>query len=494
MKKRRFALIITIVILLISLLFSGCTRKEPDKEEEVLLVQYYYDNICGSCEPEEEFITKFEELTGLSIKTQNLVIEMYNIYDNGSKLVWEDVAQQFDIPKEDHNFPILRINDDFKFLSEIDETLSDDFKSLIPPSDFIIKNNASVILYFSAPSCRDCTEAEENTLSKLPDEIIINGTLSPVQVFKISTTDSDGLSMLKTYFKNYYVSEENRQTPIVFFGFNYLSGPDEISKLPQMLEKGDGLDTPILELEAGQEESLLDNYGWLGVFATGLINGLNPCAISMVLMLLSLLIVDKKLIVPVGLSFVMGKFIGFLLIGTVLFSVIDKLPFDTIASVFKIVLLVLSAILILLNLNDLIAAKNEKYQKIKLQLPQSFRKKNHEWIKKLISVDKRWLIILGGVVLGLVLSAGEFLCTGQIYLAVIIQIVHSSSQLSGQALLYLVIYCIAFIIPLIIMVLFVSKGKRVFELSDKFRRNMTWVKLANMLIFILFFILVWFFF
>jgi cytochrome c biogenesis protein CcdA len=148
--------------------------------------------------------------------------------------------------------------------------------------------------------------------------------------------------------------------------------------------------------------------------------------------------------------------------------------------------------MILLNLNDLLAAKSEKYNKIKLQLPQALRKRNHSWIKKLISSKKGVLPIACGLLLGLILSAGEFLCTGQIYLAVIVQVVHSGAELSGKALLYLLLYCIAFIIPLLVMIVLVIKGRKIFSLSDKFRQNMVWIKLCNMILFIIFFILVLF--
>lgn len=486
--------LIIIVALLLFIFFSGCRVEVSDPmQEEVLLVQYYYFNICSSCDPEAKFLEKFEELTGLSIRTQNLEIEMYNVYDEGSKSIWDDVASEFGIPKDIQEFPIIRIADDFKFLSEIDEALSEDkFKTVLPENDFTVLKNASVILYFSSPGCHDCSEAEEMTLSKLPKEIVINDISSPIQVFKISTADKKGIDMLKTYFREYYVPEEKQKTPIVFVGYTYLLGSDEISNLSAKLGLGEGLETPILNIIDEQEESILSGYGWLGVFAIGLLNGLNPCAISMILMLLSLITVNRNLILPVGLAFGVGKFIGFLLLGTLLYSIIDKLPLDSIAVVSKIILLILSGAMVILNLNDLIASKNEKYQKIRLQLPKGLRKKNHDWLKKIVSVKRPAMIITVGLLLGLVLSAGEFLCTGQIYLATIVQVVHSGAKLSGTAFWYLMIYCIAFVIPMLVMVIIVSAGRKVFVISDKFRRNMPFVKLSNMLIFILFFILVWF--
>ena len=490
MKKISLTLIICILIVFI----SGCESIPHENTEDVLHIQYFYENICGSCDPETEFMEKFETLTGISRRTPNIKIEMYNVYDEDSKDIWDNVADEFGKSDNESGFPVLRIADDFKFLGDIEKTLSEgEINSKISEKELIILNNASVVMYFSSPSCHDCLYVEENIISKLPNEILISNDESPVQILKFSSANSDDLKLLKTYFDYYGLSKEEQVTPIVFVGYKYLSGSEEICKLSEHLNNGEGLNTLILKADKPTVNTLSE-YGWFGVFITGLLNGLNPCAISMVLMLLSILVVNKKLIVPVGLSFAVGKFIGFLLLGTLLYSLIEILPLDQISSITKILLLALSVIMMLLNLNDMVALKNEKYQKIKLQLPKSSRKRNHEWIKKFILIDKPRLIILGGVILGLLLSAGEFLCTGQIYLAVIIQVINFGVDVSMQAFWYLITYCVAFILPLIIIIILVSAGRRVFDLSDKFRRNMTWIKLGNMTIFMVFFILVLFFY
>lgn len=74
---------------------------------------------------------------------------------------------------------------------------------------------------------------------------------------------------------------------------------------------------------------------------------------------------------------------------------------------------------------------------------------------------------------------GEFLCTGQIYLATIIAILHTEEFLSVNALIYFIVYNIALIIPLIIISFIIYKTKGVFETSEMIRVKMPYIKLAN---------------
>lgn len=103
---------ITIIIVLI--LFTGCTMSEQELEDDILLVQYYYENICGSCDPETEFLQSFEKITGISQRTPNLKIEMYNVYEYKGLTVWKQVVNEFELESEQYDFPILRVGNEFK--------------------------------------------------------------------------------------------------------------------------------------------------------------------------------------------------------------------------------------------------------------------------------------------------------------------------------------------------------------------------------------------
>ena len=479
------------ILFLFLLLFSGCGKSANMDAGDTLLVQYFYFNLCSSCDPEAEFLEKFEELAGISAKTPGLKIEMYNTYKKEGLSEWQKTAEELGAPDAEPAFPVLRIGRQLKYQWEIQSSLSEGFSSSLPEKDKAIPAYSSVALFFYAPGCHGCEKAEDEILSALASQIMIGGRESPVHIIYLSIADPEGVDLFRTYCSEYYVGEDEQKVPMVFVGYRAFSGFDEITGLPDALMEGEGLETPVFETAEPRKGSL-ESYTWLGVFVTGLINGLNPCSVSMMLMLLSLLAMEKKKVLLTGTAFVAGKFLGFFILGTAFYSILSSIDFKKLSAVFKITFLVFSGILIILNLNDIIASKSGRYQKIKLQLPEALRKYNHRWINKIAVKDSSKFFFGGGLVLGMVLSAGEFLCTGQMYLAVILHSVHSGLQPSGRAASYLILYSIAFTIPLLSVVLLVFWGKRVFDIGNKFRENMVWVKLGNMIIFLVFFVVVLF--
>ena len=102
------------------------------------------------------------------------------------------------------------------------------------------------------------------------------------------------------------------------------------------------------------------------------------------------------------------------------------------------VIIVLGLGLFLFNLYDYFMTKNNKYGKVKNQLPKFIQKFNKSIIKKFTKVmnnteNSIWgyislLLITFG--LGVIISFTEFLCTGQVYLPVILQL---SLQQIGRA-------------------------------------------------------------
>ena len=108
-------------------------------------------------------------------------------------------------------------------------------------------------------------------------------------------------------------------------------------------------------------------------------------------------------------------------------------------------------------------------------------------IRKLLEIPKRfWYPVL--FLLGIVISAGEFLCTGQVYLASLVYMVNQSEgfsmQLTGNLLLYLTAMCV----PMVLVVMLVSKGKSVMSASRLSLKILPAVKLAySVFFFVLFF-------
>ncbi|HZJ57701.1 MAG TPA: glutaredoxin, partial [Clostridia bacterium] len=234
-------------------------------------------------------------------------------------------------------------------------------------------------------------------------------------------------------------------------------------------------------------------YNIVGVLLTGFINGLNPCSFSMLLFLLSILVAKNVNILKIGFTFIVGKFVTYFLLGTLLFNIFVRLDIPHFQIMSKVIMAVILVFIAILNLSDSFAARREDYERIRMQLPIFLRKKNHQWINKFgNTIDQTFLMPLS-LMLGVLVSLGEFLCTGQIYLATIISILHDSKTLDYRAIIYFILYGVSFVLPLILATIFVYKGRQIFELTEWLRGKMPVVKLVNAIIFVLFavFILIW---
>lgn len=347
-------------------------------------------------------------------------------------------------------------------------------------------------IYFYTPTCSSCqklTSFFDDLQDKHKGFILI----------KYNITDLKNKSILDQYNKAYNVIEEDEGiVPIVFIKDTYLIGEKLIKQnLEKLILKNDGVETlEIMDTTENHDSDLkrFMSLKTMGVFFAGLINGINPCSMSMLLFYLSLIMVRKVNIMKIGLAFCTGKFFAYLLLGTVFFSLLSKLNFGWFQVGIKIIVLAVVVALIVLNLLDYFSAKSEKYNKIRVQLPTKFRKFNHRIIKKISGIANIKLIIVISFALGMLISLGEFLCSGQIYLTTIVTILQADRSLSFQAFSYLLIYDFAFIVPLLILTFVIYKGKGVFEVSETIREKLHWIKLVNIAIFTIFVVIILLFF
>jgi cytochrome c biogenesis protein CcdA len=96
--------------------------------------------------------------------------------------------------------------------------------------------------------------------------------------------------------------------------------------------------------------------------------------------------------------------------------------------------------------------------------------------------------------LGVLVSAGEFLCTGQIYLATILYLLRTNTGSLGLALSAFLCYTAAAALPPALLVILCHKGKQAMALSDFVRNRMPAIKIANTLFFALFAAFAFFYF
>jgi len=170
----------------------------------------------------------------------------------------------------------------------------------------------------------------------------------------------------------------------------------------------------------------------------------------------------------------------FFLLGTILYQVVSQVNTQAISFYIKIFIVAFCIIFALLNLWDFFKARKEEFGSMKLQLPKGLKKKNQDLIKK-GSDSKAGAILM--FFIGMAVATGEFLCTGQIYLSsVVIMVQKGSAGVFPVALL--AIYSLAFVLPLIVLMIVLYFSKKAFEASEFILDKIAWIKLISAILFV----------
>lgn len=366
------------------------------------------------------------------------------------------------------------------------------------------------IIYVYVTACGSCEEAQKALDDISPD----------IDIEKINILDD--IDRVNQLFDEYQVPEEDRIAPIVFSGASYFSGSKEIRKNIGLIEQSAQKAADKVTSEAAfsketstegvspggaTEASSGEPYkagikrndhqssassvksgaaGFLSSFSIGAVNGLNPCALSMLLLLLSVLLQAGQNAAGYAFLFLGVKFIVYLLIGTVFLQVFQRwdptwLPFVT-----KWILTVFSIAMIFLNIYDAVSIKKGEYGKVKDQLPKSVRK----FLRLQISgvTPKRFMGVSVSL-LAVIVALSEFLCSGQIYLATLLTTIERGMNIRNFG--YLAVYCFAFLLPSLVVCILVMAGKNRAAISDWFLDRMFLVKVLNSIVFSALVIIAW---
>lgn len=470
-------------LFLIILLAALCGYSEPAQAESSKpLLYYFYENYCDSCHPDQDFMQEFTDLTGKSISDYQYL--PYNVRYEDNKALFEQIAQEFEIPEEEQLLPMAIVDGTvYAGSAAISRDLSINFTQQANSTD-------SVLYYLYVTACSSCAQAAE-AIDSLPETIEVTRGQhtfeSKIVVHRININEQPEVA--KALFEKYFVPESRQTAPIVFLANTYLSDSESIARsLNFALQRGSAVGTELISEEA---VTPIDSgaFSYLGTIAAGFVGGLNPCALSMLLFFLMLILQFKKNPWKYALTFLGGKLLAYLAIGTVLLTVFQMWNPTWLSTAIKILLTVMAAILIVLNLNDFFAARSEKYGKIRNQLPVGLRKFNHDTIRGVFERHPRHLTVYM-LLLGILVAAGEFLCAGQVYLATLLAALQSGAQPLRMGLM-LVCYCVSFLTPALILCALVARGRSVMDLSEWMRRHMDKVKLITALFFVLLVVVVW---
>ncbi|MCK5832462.1 hypothetical protein KAH81_02220 [bacterium] len=258
------------------------------------------------------------------------------------------------------------------------------------------------------------------------------------------------------------------------------------------LEKTQGLDTVWNFSDdelASANQVIVERFRGLEaapVIAAGLLDGLNPCAFGAIIFFVTFLTVverKKREIFWVGVAFTTSIFLTYLLIGAGFLKFLQALPFlQTFAKWVYVITGVLVVGLGLLSIFDFFRSLKGQYSDMVLQLPDKLKKRIHHVIIAENEPRARRNIIIAAASTGFLVSILELACTGQVYLPTIIYVM-GAPGLKAKAFLFLVLYNLMFIVPLIIVFAVVFYGTTSEQLTNFLKRNTPIIKLLTAVIF-----------
>jgi len=207
------------------------------------------------------------------------------------------------------------------------------------------------------------------------------------------------------------------------------------------------------------------------VVTTAAIDSINPCAIGVLILLVSIMIAfkTKKEMLFYGFFYILAVFVTYVLAGFGILYFLSSVPLY-ISEYISIVVGSLIVIAGLIEIKDFFWYG----QGITLAIPPERAKQIHEMTKK---------ITLPGVIfLGIFVAGVELPCTGAPYLAILLLL---SQNFNFAAFLMLILYNIIFVMPLIVILLMVYGGVKIQKIKRWKQANRGYMRLATGIILVL---------
>ena len=200
------------------------------------------------------------------------------------------------------------------------------------------------------------------------------------------------------------------------------------------------------------------------VVATAAIDSINPCAIGVLILMISVMLAGKqstKKMLLLGSLYISSVLAVYLLAGVGLTYYFSTLPL-ALAEYISI------AVGVLIILAGLVEIKDFFWygRWFSLTIHGAFAKKIHDYASK--------TTIFGVIFLGAFVSAVELPCTGAPYLAIITLL---SQNFDITAFMLLVLYNIVFVFPLIVILLLVASGVKLHEIKKWKQANRPYMRL-----------------
>jgi len=215
------------------------------------------------------------------------------------------------------------------------------------------------------------------------------------------------------------------------------------------------------------------------VLVAGLLDGMNPCAISTLVFFMSLLAVSKvksRQLILLGVSYVLASFLTYLALGFGLFRILHLFSgFTVLRSAVEWGMITILLVFAGLSFRDAVRfRKSRDGHDVTLQLSTGMKKRIHRVMRRGLGSRS---IVLGGLLIGVAVTALESVCTGQVYVPTLVLILKHNKLVESRAWLYLIAYNLLFILPLVVVFIAAYHGLCTESLLAWSRKNVVTAKL-----------------
>ncbi len=360
------------------------------------------------------------------------------------------------------------------------------FTSMPTSADTV--EDAHEIVYFYDPLCSDCLIVEE---SGVLDQLIADGY--QLTRIRVSRSDTMNYYLFLSYLETYDV---DGTYPLLFAGEDYYQMSADIIA---GYESGDiqaSAQNPLKELVDPDVEFLRGWQGLLIVIVAGLLDGINPCAIAMLLMFISILsfLKSKKILLVVSMAYISGILVTYFFIGfgmlTFLGTDFMQNLIDDLGHIIYFIFGLLALFFFAITFYDYWVTRDEQYEKVKNQLPErlrNFNKRIMDRFSNLIKTEDKSLkqklyIFVIPFIIGAIIGVTEAACTGQIYFFILF-LIDTVDPVRGT--IYLGIFNLLFVLPLILIAIIAILSKNIMGVSNFVREHLSLIKLFTSIFFLL---------
>lgn len=338
--------------------------------------------------------------------------------------------------------------------------------------------------FFYEPGCHDCERIEAEVLPAIEEHF---ADACVIRRFDIGI-ETNFIRLLELEHAVGHAGPDraylvvNRQ---VAFG----PRPDLNRLLAAISERlGQGADAAAPAGAAGNvAQKRYDGFTLGAVLAAGLLDGINPCAISTLVFFMSLLAVSgvrSRQLLLLGVCFCVASFFTYLALGFGLLRALHLFSgFGLLRSVLERVMAAALLGLAFLSFRDAWRfGRSRDLHDIRLQLSTGMKKRIHGVMRRGL---KSGHLMAGGLFIGAAVTALESVCTGQVYVPTLVLILRDRAFSQSRAWVYLLAYNLMFLVPLVLVFAAVYGGLRTETLLRWSAKNAVLSKILLGLFFVL---------